>query len=226
MNHPRHSTTSRLGARLRLAAVVLLALGVAAVPMAATTATASPARPAAAAPVTAAVTATTVRRVTLLTRSGHLRKRYTVTSSGRGHCWTTSMVNGRLYRCFRGNDIHDPCWKEQGRRSVVCLAAPWRTHVARIRLTRRLPRTDSYGPALWGLRVGDRIGVRCTQTQGASGSVGGKRISFYCQRGWVLLGGPDRSAPLWTIATARWVGGHYERRGRHHLPVAWRAVVH
>jgi hypothetical protein len=114
----------------------------------------------------------------------------------------------------------------EGRHSVVCLTAAWRTHVARIRLTRRLPLTNSYGPALWGLRVGDGIGVRCTRSQGASGSVGGKGISFFCQRGWVLLGRPDRSSALWTIATARRVNGHYERRARHHLTVAWKAVRH
>lgn len=168
---------------------------------------------------------TTVRKVTLLTGSGHLRPRYTVTSTHQGRCWTSSFENGHLYRCFTGNLIHDPCWKESGRRSVVCLAAPWSTRVIRIRLTRRLPATDSYGPRLWGLRIGDGVRVNCTASQGASGAVDGEGISYYCQRDWALLGSPDRSTALWTMDTARWVKDHYEARGPRHLTVAWKPVV-
>lgn len=219
MTTASHTTTTPLHNRIRLAAV-LLGLGVAAALMLPSAARATPSEAASAIPVTS------VRQVTLLTDAGHLRSRYTVARTGRGYCWTTSLVNGRLYRCFRGNYIHDPCWKESGRRSVVCLAAPWGTRVVRIRLTKRLPARDSYGPAIWGLRLGDGIGVGCRLSQGASGAVGGKGISYFCRRGWVLLEEPDRSTPQWTIATARWVTDRYEPRGRHHLTVAWKAVVH
>lgn len=197
--------------------IALLVLGVLAAVIPSATATASPSAPA---------STTVVRRVTLLTEAGHLRPRYTVTAHGRGHCWTTSTVNGRLYRCFEGNLVVDPCWKLTGHRAVVCLAAPWRTRVLRLRLTRRLPVTDSYGPRVWGLRLGDGLGVRCTMSQGAGGTVGGKGISYFCQRGWVLLEEPDRSTPLWTIDTAKWAKGHYVPKGSHHLTEAWKAVVH
>lgn len=214
-----------LDKRLRMTAAAALVVAVIAALATPVTATATPPSPTASDATTAAP-ATSVRRVTLLTRAGHLRSRYTVTSRHRGRCWTTSSVNGRLYRCFRGNLIEDPCWKLSGHHAVVCLSAPWRTKVTRLRLTRHLPATDSYGPAVWGLRVGDGVGVRCLRSQGASGTVGGKGISYFCQRHWALLEEPDRSTPLWTIDTARRVNGRYVPRGRHHLTVAWRAVVH
>lgn len=60
---------------------------------------------------------------------------------------------------------------------------------------------------------------------GASGVVAKHPISYFCQRGWVLLGShPARSRPLWTMLTAKQVGGHYQLRGRKPLHVAWKAV--
>lgn len=226
------TTTTALRNRTRLAAFALLTLGVLAAlvwPATANTAsTRAPTRTATTptAQTTAATPATAVRRVTLLTHAGHLRHRYDVTRTGGGHCWTSSMVNGRLYRCFRGNFIHDPCWKLAGHRAVACLGAPWETSVTRIRLTTKLPARDTYGPALWGLRVSDGIDVDCLISQGAGGEFDGKHISYYCERGWVLLGQPHRSTPLWTMATARWRSDHFESEGTHHPSVAWKAVVH
>ena len=167
---------------------------------------------------------TTVKRISPLNGQGHLKARYAVVSSSRGYCWTTSFMNGRLYRCFRGNTIMDPCWKETGRHSVVCLLEPWSTNVHRLRLTRRLPATDTSAARLWGLRLGGGVGVNCLMSTGATGVVGKHPISYLCRRGWVLLGSPDRSRPLWTMLTAKQVGTHYDLRGRKPLPTAWRAV--
>ncbi|MGZ6029383.1 MAG: hypothetical protein ACXWK5_08175, partial [Myxococcaceae bacterium] len=62
---------------------------------------------------------------------------------------------------------------------------------------------------------------------GAGGSVGGHPISYFCGRGWVLLGeAPNRSQPVWTMLTAHRVGHHYRLRGRKPLPVAWKPVAH
>lgn len=174
--------------------------------------------------VLAQATTTSVKRVSPLNARGHLRARYTVTSTRRGYCWTTSAVNGHLYRCMMGNYVMDPCWKESGRHSVVCLTEPWSTKVTRIKLTKSLPAKDSYGPGIWGLRLGG-VGVNCLVSMGASGTVGKHPISYFCKQGWVLLGNhPDRSRPLWTMLTAKQVGNHYELRGRKPLPVAWKAV--
>jgi hypothetical protein len=169
---------------------------------------------------------TTVRRVRLLDAHGHLRARYVVVATRRGHCWTTSFVNGHLYRCFQGNLVRDPCWKESGRRSVVCPVRPWSSRVTRLRLTKGLPDTAAAGPRLWALRLGG-VGVSCVVSMGAGGLVGNHPISYLCQRGWVLLGaGPNRTRALWTMLSARWVKDHYELRGRKSLPTAWKPVAH
>ncbi len=171
-------------------------------------------------------TVTTLKRVSPLNAQGHLRARYTVTSTRRGYCWTASFMNGRLYRCMSGNYIFDPCWKVTGRKAVICITVPWSTKVTRLRLTRRLPAKGTYGPGIWGLRLGGGVGVNCLVSTGASGSVGNHPISYFCSRGWVLLGnGPDRSRPLWTMLTAKRVAGVYELRGRKPLPIGWKAVV-
>ena len=169
--------------------------------------------------------ATNLKLVSPLNAKGHLRHRYTVDSIHSGYCWTTSAVNGHLYRCFMGNYVMDPCWKESGRHSVVCLTQPWSTKVTRLRLTKALPSQDGYGPSIWGLRLGGGVGVDCQVSMGASGTVGKHPISYFCQHGWVLLGNhPDRSQPLWTMLTAKQVGNHYDLRGRKPLRVAWKAV--
>lgn len=170
--------------------------------------------------------ATRIKRVTPLTATGHLKRRYTLAATRRGRCWTSSFVNGRLYRCLQGNFIMDPCWKEPTRHSVVCLGVPWSTKVRRLDLTRRLPRTAAYGPRLWGLRIGGGVDVNCGVSMGAGGTVQGHPISYVCRRGWVLVGShPDRSSPLWTMGTAKRVGNHYELRGRKPLTTAWKPVV-
>jgi hypothetical protein len=174
---------------------------------------------------TTGVQATTVKLVSPVNARGHLRARYTVRATGRGHCWTASFMNGRLYRCFKADYILDPCWKENGRNSVVCLGLPWSTSVTRLRLTRRLPAKDSHGPGIWGLRLGGGVGVNCLVSTGAGGTVGKHPISYFCRRGWVLLGnGPNRSRSRWTMLTATSVGNHYELRGRKPLTTAWKAV--
>lgn len=178
-----------------------------------------------AAPISATTSTTSVRHVTPLTRAGHLRARYTVAATHRGHCWTTSLENGRLYRCLSGNFVLDPCWKESGRHSVVCLPVPWSRSVTRLRLTRRLPATATYRARLWGLRIGDGIGARCTASQGASFKVGGKWVSYFCGRGWVLTGRPDRRTEPWTMSTGRKVAGSCHATGVKHLSVAWKPVV-
>ena len=113
------------------------------------------------APVAATgATSTSVKRVRPLDAHGHLRARYAVASTRHGYCWTTSFTNGDLYRCFQGNLIRAPCWKEAGRDSVVCPSQPWALRVTRLRLTKHLPNTAGYGPRLWALRLGG-VAVNC-----------------------------------------------------------------
>jgi hypothetical protein len=168
---------------------------------------------------------TVVRHVTPLNASGHLRPPYTVNATARGSCWTASFVNGRAYRCFQRSTIMDPCWKEHGRRSVVCLLRPWVKEVTRLRLTRRLPATAGERRALWGLRLGSGIRVNCLISTGAGGWIGNRHISYYCRQGWVLLNKPNRQHAVWTISTAKRVRGRYELRGRKSLIMAWVPIV-
>lgn len=169
-------------------------------------------------------TSTHVRQVSPLDAAGHLRGSYTVRTNAKGYCWTTSFLNGRLFRCFQRNMIRDPCWKESGRASVVCLGAPWTRSVTRLRLTRGLPDTETYGPGIWGLKRLDGVGGRCRASAGAGEWVGNRHISYYCHDGWVLVGDIDESRALWTIAVAQRVGGHYQLRGRKPLGTAWKPV--
>lgn len=169
--------------------------------------------------------ATVEKRVSPLNSAGLVAAPYTVVASGPGYCWTSSFVNGRLYRCFEGNSILDPCWNQPGRDAVVCLPRPWSTHAVRVRLDRPLPPTNTTGPSLWGLRLRG-VGVDCLVSMGASGVVGGQPVSFLCGHRWVLLGtAPNQSRPLWTMATARWAGHHYRRHGTKPLATSWVAVL-
>lgn len=174
---------------------------------------------------TAGPTATKVRRVSPVASDGRLRPGYRVVATRRGYCWTSSFHNGRAYRCLMGNFIMDPCWREAGRRSVVCLLEPWTSRVTRLRLTRPLPATAPYGGGIWGLRLGARIDANCLVSTGASGFIGKHHISYFCTRGWVLLDAPNRHSAVWTIATARRIGNHYVLRGPKPLHVAWKATV-
>jgi hypothetical protein len=204
--------------------LAVLVMGV--TPIVAASAAVSSARPALASTPVARTAATVVRRVTPLDRHGHLRSTYKVAATARGYCWTASFVNGRAYRCLQRNHILDPCWKERGRRSVVCLLLPWSAKVTRLRLTRRLPDAGNYGGAIWGLRLGSGINVNCLVSTGAGGWIGNRHISYYCRRGWVLLNEPNRRHAVWTIGTAKRAGRHYELRGRKSLLTAWVPVVH
>lgn len=156
---------------------------------------------------------------------GQLRGRFTVAANGRGYCWTYSFMNPRAYRCFKGNSIMDPCWKESDRNSVACLLQPWSTRVTRLRLTKRLPRTSNGSAGIWGLRLGGGIGANCLAVTGATIWIDNLPVTYFCPRGWVLLDSPDRHRGLWTIKTAKSVGTHYEPRGRRPLSTAWRAAV-
>ena len=168
---------------------------------------------------------TAVHQVTPLDSHGHVRAPYSVVAVHPGYCWTYSFENGYLYRCFQSNYIHDPCWKESGRYSVVCLVLPWSHHLVRLNLTRHLPGRGKPSSALWGLRLGDGLGLPCLVSTGAGGWIGHHHISYYCRNGWVLVDTPDRRPAAWTILTAKKVGDHYQLRGRKTLTDAWRPIV-
>lgn len=177
--------------------------------------------------VAAPLPATRIHRVSPVTAAGRLAPGYRVTDSGRGHCFSTSLVDDRLWRCFRGsNTILDPCWQARSAGTVLCLPEPWSREVTRVRLTAPLPAASKFGRRIWGLRLSVGPGLGCTVATGAVGSVGGRPVSYVCAHDWALLGNhPDRRQQTWRMATARLLGGHYRARGTLPLLAAWVATV-
>jgi hypothetical protein len=154
-----------------------------------------------------AAAATQVVRLRPVDAKGHLRAGYTITQHhGRAHCVLGSAATGTAYRCFAGNEILDPCWVQagSGHSHVICLGLPWVHHVSRLHVTKGYDNSVQPSPAHrpWGLRL--TSGTRCAGVQGATGTVHGRPITFFCPHSTLmLLGEPDRSQPRWTIRTAR-----------------------
>ncbi|HEY5161242.1 MAG TPA: hypothetical protein VII83_09285 [Gaiellaceae bacterium] len=147
---------------------------------------------------------------------GNLASGLQLGKSARGYCWEGSIADGRsdAWRCFRGNFILDPCFSN-GRSSqpyVVCPAAPWSTRVTLLRLTKPLPLSNGNKGSRaatwpWGIVTSNR--QRCLAATGATSSIAGQWISYYCRSGGSLLGKPNRHAPTWTI--------FFAAKGSHHL---------
>ena len=168
---------------------------------------------------------TRVERIVPVDGQGGLAAGYRVTSRARGKCFSASLLAQGLFRCFRGNTILDPCWKQTGRHVVLCLPEPWSHRLARVDVVGKLPPPADFADRWWALAVGDGLGVRCVAATGAAGVVHGKPVTYVCEHRWVLLGdGPDRSTSAWTMAVARRVGTHYRVHGTVHLTTAWKAV--
>jgi hypothetical protein len=154
-----------------------------------------------------AAPATRVVRLRPVDAKGRLRAGYTITHRfGRAHCLLGSEATGTAYRCFAGNAILDPCWVPAGadHNHVICLGLPWSHHVSRVHVTRgydnSVPATPAHQP--WGVRLSG--GTRCARVQGATGTVHGRPVTYFCPHSKLMLvGEPDRSHSRWTIRTAR-----------------------
>lgn len=143
--------------------------------------------------------------------TGHLRSGYRVTGHhGRASCLLGGIAVGSAYRCFTGDHfIFDPCWVQAGgTHHVLCLVTPWRHSVVRLHVTRGF--TGSARPELprhpWGIQLAD--GTRCVGSQGASGTVHGRGVSYRClDDATLLLEDPDTSGARWRIRVARYETG-------------------
>lgn len=160
----------------------------------------------------------------VFTAQGALNPRFHVGSTGRGYCWTDSLATnaGNAFRCFQGNEIHDPCFAASARaRTVVCFLDPWHP-VTVLHLTRPLPRhSRPAGRALpWAIETVD--GRHCTFLTGATGLMGGRRVNYGCTDHSYLLGAPDAREPLWTIHSAK---TYKPDRPGHPAPIASFPVV-
>ncbi len=131
-------------------------------------------------------------------------------ATSRGYCWEGSMSDyGRAdaWRCFRGNEILDPCFSHSasGRPYLVCAVTPWARRVVLLKLTKPLPLKSANKAQTetdpWALATAN--GRRCTLITGATSLVQGRRISYGCTDGSILLGSPRHRVGGWTIFWAR-----------------------
>lgn len=137
-----------------------------------------------------------------------------------GQCEDGSEGVGSIaYRCFSGNGVYDPCWRDSPDRTgyVVCAGDPWATVAVRFAASEAFPLDDErlgvlWGSASsvpWGLEVS--TGDRCTLAQGAHDRVGGEGslvVDYFCTGSLALLRNLRRGR-TWRIGSARNKGGHY-----------------
>jgi len=87
--------------------------------------------------------------------------RMNVVATARGSCWEGSIAVNRAdaYRCFIGNEIHDPCFT-RGSGSVACPDIPDNDRGPLILLTKPLPQNTTTGATTaWAMRL--QSGARC-----------------------------------------------------------------
>jgi hypothetical protein len=137
-------------------------------------------------------------------RGGSLATDLRVRARIAGSCWTTSLVEGRAFswRCMYDNGIYDPCFSATAHSSVaVCPVKPWSTTVSVMRLTGSLPtwKHYSFNPGFpWGIWTTNHR--HCVSYSGsATGDVAGRRVTYGCDGGGLLLGFANRQAKEWTI---------------------------
>jgi hypothetical protein len=193
--------------------VLLLLAALAAIP--ASTGTAAPHR----------LASTSVVHLRPVNGHGQFRPGYFVKKTLKhGSCSAGSEATGDAYRCFAGNAVVDPCWVEHSRDFVACLTAPWSFKVIQIHVSKGYQNagyTKKPARLPWGVQVTD--GRQCVLAQGASGTVGGKRINYFCTNAtYVLYGNVNRTAEVWTIHKATPAsGGTFTKAGRVGLAKAW-----
>lgn len=154
----------------------------------------------------AASAATKVTKYSPFAADGGLRKGLTSTRAFGGTCSTGSFIvsGASAYRCFSGDVIRDPCYLDKAasnadRSVVVCVESPWATAAVRLRVAGRLRHVYAAKPGgpPWAVRLASRS--RCLWIAGASALIGGRRISYACGSGNLLLGAPDRGRATWQI---------------------------
>lgn len=137
----------------------------------------------------------------------------------RGYCWTGSIAAQRsdAWRCFIGNDIHDPCFSSPRASGVVVCPDAQLTLATEIHLTHPLPHAMAdHGSASrssrpWLVELGassvpGTAGARCEVVTGATSALGGVPESYFCNGHGLatigLWGAPARGADGWSIVIA------------------------
>jgi hypothetical protein len=140
-------------------------------------------------------------------------------TAARGYCWTGSIAADRrdAWRCFVGNDIHDPCFSSAAARGIVLCPDPQLTQATEIRLTKPLPEAmaDHAAPSvhshpwlieLGASRVAGTAGARCEIVTGTTSQLGGVPERYFCTgralASMGLWGSPVHSTAGWSIRIA------------------------
>jgi len=137
-----------------------------------------------------------------------LRPQFTVSSEVEGTCWMGSITAARTdaWRCSaalqESDEILDPCiinpFDPGGTLACVHLD---RT-VTLLNLTQPLPvafaNAESHKRLPPSLVLAD--GNECDLVTGTTITVGSERLNYSCRSGGVLVGEPDKSGDVWTIA--------------------------
>jgi hypothetical protein len=143
----------------------------------------------------------------------------TVTGEDRGGCAFTSaaaLARPDAWDCIgESNEIYDPCFENpyaprDDPGELVCIASPFTNEVILFSLTEPLVRqkaaptvdaaTDLTAPWVlpWALELAN--GERCTLLPGTVDVLAGIPVHYGCADGGAILGEPDRSQPVWSVA--------------------------
>jgi hypothetical protein len=125
---------------------------------------------------------------------------------GRGFCFTGSIADPRsdAWRCFLGNEIHDPCFSGGGAFVLCPNGTPDSRDALELRLTKPLPHNQANPPGNPTSRdpwvIVTAGGDYCYRLTGTSAIIAGKQVTYECAGASSLAGSPSRSRPAWTIS--------------------------
>lgn len=152
---------------------------------------------------------TDIRLLTPFQPAGGLVIGVAVTGKASGSCFAASIASPErpdAYRCTAGNAILDPCFASlDDQAPLACAQDPWSANVVSLTLSGpppsnlelAAPDPDYAGSTPWALELTN--GQRCTAMTGATAPVAGLRVNYGCIGGGVVVGGIDRSLPLWRV---------------------------
>ncbi|MEU7723846.1 protein kinase [Streptomyces sp. NPDC040724] len=128
-----------------------------------------------------------------------------VTGDAVGSCWSSSSKTQRTdaWRCSTDSTILDPCFAPDigpEHPVLLCMEGDPR-HMRRLTLTETLPGNNFHipgGPVPTPLIIELANGKTCTFAAGATDSLAGRRLNYFCGGGGSVYGDPDQNRPLWT----------------------------
>ena len=124
---------------------------------------------------------------------------YKVLGTAKGYCWESSLATSRrdAYRCYRGNALYDPCFRNHALTRVACAVSINPKRIFILKLTKPLPDPGIHRlPRAFALVV---KGKSCWYDTGATYSAGGKRANFGCHGGTWLFGSAKSHHEPWKI---------------------------